>query len=1567
MHARSSSNLPVVSSNPSTSNPNRRNRRRSKQPFILEESPIDTMADQRTMAELLRAPIEGYAEAIVVSLILADQFELKHSLINMMTTDQFFGLEKENPHDHIRWGSMPMARKKNPRVLFTLGRILARDRYEDLLRACLHHGFTELHQLDTFYNALNPTDKDYLNVAAGGNLLERRTQDMLTIIENKSKIAKLTHAVNQQTSAVTTAMTAILKQFQATPPPAFVKAVEEICVTCGGSHPYYQCLASGGNTFPEFRDNIQGYVLATAASLSNQTNEIKNMMASLLQINTASTSGSGSLPSNTVSNPKGKFKAITTRSGILLDGPTVPTTITNPEVDERVEETLMDPDLAEYTIKVLPPPVQKYKPPSQREYVVHQRDHLHLNIPYPSRMLKQKQEEKDEYQKMLKALLSNKEKLQELENTPLNENCSAVILKKLPKKLGDPWKFLISCGFSELKSKALADLGASINLMPLSVWKMLGLPKLISTRMTLELANRAIYTPAGIARDVFVPVGKFTFPADFVIVDYESDPRVPLILGRPFLRTARALIDVHGEEMILRDGDERLTLNMRHDTSSYSNQPQKESNNLINIFNNSSKDFLEDLFSNQPSGNPTFHHELTSLKVKNDIFDSEGGNVLPIPTLDLDSTKDLHPPLHVNPLSSSTTYSFSSNLFLEEFTDELEIEFMLYKDIDSSLKDSIDQGNLADNFVDSMPEMFTDEHARNYSSPLIFDEYDDDFLEVESDTENVYDHPFDSKGDKIKESKSLIDELDLPCDFLPSEYDSFISRFFQLAISNASLIIEDFDPPLYEPLFFKEVPSFELELTYAPSKISPQRPSERDLDILFEPLHNEYLGGRPSEAPRTIPAAPVLQNLQAPIASMSFQDSSPAPTNSSNTLISSHNVDEPSQQHAQQQRNLTPSPTASAADNALNAVFEGDLFINPVATPSTESVISSTQYVDPSNMHTFYQPYPHDYQWTKDHPLEQVIGEPSRPVLTRNQLKTDGDMCIYALTVSIMELKTVKEALTDPAWIESMQEELHQFIRHDVWELVSSSDGIKPLTLKWLFKNKHDEQNTVNCKKIRLVVRGYRQEEGIDFEESFAPVARMEGIMVFLAYVAHKGFTVYQMDVKTAFLHGSLKEYVYVCQPEGFINADHPSHVYKRKKALYRLKKAPRAWYDELSTFFLPNRFSKDPRYTTLFSDLMKSRFDMSMIREMMFFLGLKVNKSPSGILINQSNYVNEILKKYGLTTCDIIGFPMDIKDKLDLDQIGTPVDAMKYRSMIGSLMYLTSSRLDIVHATCVCARYQAHPTKKHLKEMLIMWDVKTPLRVLLVEHNFLAKNFPLDADAETTAATPITAAPVPKASDSRRRIRGVIIQDPEEAATASLMIKQVKIKERQDNTVMRYQALKRKPETEAHARKNMMVYLKNMAGFKMDFLKGMTCTKIRPIFEKHFNSIWAFLEKGEKDIEEEESKRKSESVEQKAAKKKKIDEEVPVLDYQIHHEHNKPYYKIIRADGTHQLFLSFINLLRNFDREDLEYLWKLVQERFQSSEPMNFLDDFLLKESVAAVEKMKRLLYVITTARVNT
>nr|GEV65050.1 reverse transcriptase domain-containing protein [Tanacetum cinerariifolium] len=333
------------SPNLTSSNLKRRNRRRSKQPLILEGSPIDTMADQRTMVELLHALTEGYAEAIMVPPILTEHFELKHSLNNMMTSDQFFGLEKDNPHDHIRcfnkitsiikYKDVPNSAIKLMLFPFSL---------KDLLRACPHHGFFELHQLDTFYNALNPADQDSLNSTAGGNLLERRTHDVLTIIKNKSK----------------------------------------------------------------------------------------NMMASFFQMNTAFTSSSRPLPSNTIANLKGKLKAITTQSGLVLDGPSVPmpSPFINPKEDEHVEETLG-------TRILLSIPLRSHLLLSKKLNLLLKKKLC--GAPNGSSLPQYPLSFKDaQAKKMLKALFSNKEKLLELENTPLNENCLAVILKKLPEKLGDP-------------------------------------------------------------------------------------------------------------------------------------------------------------------------------------------------------------------------------------------------------------------------------------------------------------------------------------------------------------------------------------------------------------------------------------------------------------------------------------------------------------------------------------------------------------------------------------------------------------------------------------------------------------------------------------------------------------------------------------------------------------------------------------------------------------------------------------------------------------------------------------------------------------------------------------------------------------------------------------------------------------------------------------------------------------------------------------------------------------------------------------------------------------------------
>ncbi|GJS05407.1 reverse transcriptase domain-containing protein [Tanacetum coccineum] len=335
-------------------------------------------------------------------------------------------------------------------------------------------------------------------------------------------------------------MTVILKQFQAIPPPAFVKAVEEICVTCGGAYP------------------------------------------------------------NTVANPKGELKAITTRSGLVLDGPFVPmpSPFINPEEDERVEETLTNMELAEYTIK---------------------------------------------------------EQLIELANTPLNENCSAVILKKLPEKLGDPGKFLIPCGFSELKCKALADLGASPKLMPTLGLEKLGIyPSLFTTQITRDLLT-VIFALRKELQEMSLFRWKVYISHDFVIVDYESDPRVPLILGRPFLRTAQALIDVHGEEMILRDGNERLILNMRNDTSSYSNEPHQESINMIDVYNVSHEEILKDL-----------KRKIKNSKLLIDELDlPESSDFLPFPECDSVFYEDFSK-VNALPLTNNKDKVFNPGILIHE-------------------------------------------------------------------------------------------------------------------------------------------------------------------------------------------------------------------------------------------------------------------------------------------------------------------------------------------------------------------------------------------------------------------------------------------------------------------------------------------------------------------------------------------------------------------------------------------------------------------------------------------------------------------------------------------------------------------------------------------------------------------------------------------------------------------------------------------------------------------------------------------------------------------------------------
>ncbi|GKA57702.1 reverse transcriptase domain-containing protein [Tanacetum coccineum] len=361
-------------------------------------------------------------------------------------------------------------------------------------------------------------------------------------------------------------------------------------------------------------------------------NNLQNMICGLFQ---NQTSTSGTLPSNTIPNPKGEMKAITTRSGIAYERPSIPTNHSPKKVVERETEETTDKEQTNFqgsTAQIPPPviPISIPKPDVPKTLPKTTpipepdipKNLPKPNIPYPSRRDDQKSCDKasnqiekifqifqdlrfdisfadalllmTRFDPTIKSLLMNKEKLLELAKITLNENCSAMLLKKLPEKLGDPRKFLILCNFSGMDvCHALADLGASINLMPLSIWKKLSLPELTPTRMTLELADRSITYPKGLAEDVFVKVGKFHFPTDFVVVDFKADPRVPLILGRSFLRTGRALIDVYKGELILRDGYEQIIFHVNGTT-------QKHKNESIKMVNDSCKDSFKK-FTDEPA------------------------------------------------------------------------------------------------------------------------------------------------------------------------------------------------------------------------------------------------------------------------------------------------------------------------------------------------------------------------------------------------------------------------------------------------------------------------------------------------------------------------------------------------------------------------------------------------------------------------------------------------------------------------------------------------------------------------------------------------------------------------------------------------------------------------------------------------------------------------------------------------------------------------------------------------------------------------------------------------------
>ncbi|GJY21459.1 retrovirus-related pol polyprotein from transposon TNT 1-94, partial [Tanacetum coccineum] len=413
-------------------------------------------------------------------------------------------------------------------------------------------------------------------------------------------------------------------------------------------------------------------------------------------------------------------------------------------------------------------------------------------------------------------------------------------------------------------------------------------------------------------------------------------------------------------------------------------------------------------------------------------------------------------------------------------------------------------------------------------------------------------------------------------------------------------------------------------------------PSRSDWDLLFQPMFDESLNPPPYvdlQAPEVIAPIPEVVAHEHAVStgspsSTTVDQDAPSPSNSpttqeTQTPIISHDVEED--------------------NHDIEVAHMGNDPYFGIPIPEVTSDQSSSSDVIHTIVPPDHQVSEHNSKWTKDHPLENIIGALDRPVSTRLQLHEQALFCYYDAFLTSVEPKNYKDALTQACWIEAMQEELHEFERLEVWELVPPPDKAFVITLKWIYKVKLDELGGILKNKARLVARGYRQEEGIDFEESFAPVARLEAIRIFLAFAAHMNMVVYQMDVKTTFLNGNLRGEVYVSQPDGFVDPDKPNHVCKLKKALYGLKQAPRAWEG----------------------------------KELLLAL--------------------ESLKKDDFDSCDPVDTPMVEKSKLDEDKEGKAVDPSHYHSMIGTLLYFTASRPDLQFAICMYARYQAWPTEKHL------------------------------------------------------------------------------------------------------------------------------------------------------------------------------------------------------------------------------------------------------------------------------
>nr|GEV66979.1 integrase, catalytic region, zinc finger, CCHC-type, peptidase aspartic, catalytic [Tanacetum cinerariifolium] len=858
----------------------------------------------------------------------------------------------------------------------------------------------------------------------------------------------------------------------------------------------------------------------------------------------------------------------------------------------------------------------------------------------------------DDYQKQIQALLSNKDKLLELANTSLNENCSAVILKKLLEKLGDPGKFLISCGFSELKCKSLANLGARINLMPLSIWKKLGLPELISTRMTLELANRAISTPAGIARDVFVLVGKLTFSANFVIVDYESDPRVPLILGRAFLQTARSLIYFHGEEEM----DSIL-------------EDSVDEDNLANL-NDNLVDTMPEMFTVEHAldySSPLLYDEYDD-----DLFEVESSDFLSSPEYGSFLFEDFSK-VDALPLTNNEDKVFNPSILIQKNLFEVVTHVALDKNVK---KIDISYASL---ILKDFDPPLSDYELPFYKEVFGFKT----LLSFSSENEEKVFKPeiLASKG----VHSSLFSELSYPDAIAPTqqELDPLFGPMYDEFFNASTSSVNKSSSPTVSSRQQDTPPTMNIQSSTEPT--TPTTNMDVKTEFFNGPLKEEVYVAQPNRFIDTDHLEKVYRLIKA---LYGLKQAPRAWYDELLNFLMSKSITKGCSKHMMGDRSWLVNfvkkfiRTVRFRNDHFGAIMGYGDYVIEVAFKKHSCYVRDTDGVElikgsyGSNLYTILvedmmKSSPicllskasknKSWLWHRhlNHLNFDTINDLARKDLVRGlpRLKFQKDHLYSACqlgkskkhthkpktkNINLEVLNTLHMDLCRPIGTSSINlagtpscttidqyapslsisssslalqsYSLHQGITAESTFMVDRVDNNPFINVfapepssdasssgDWIYTVKVDEYGDVLKNKAQLVAKGYRQEEGIDFKESFVSVARIEAICIFIANATSKNITIYQMDVKTAFLNGELKE------------------------------------------------------------------------------------------------------KKFGMDSYDPVDTPMVDRLKLDEDPLGIPVDQSRFLSMVGSLMYLTASRPDLVFTVCMCARSKHIDIRHHfIREQVV-------------------------------------------------------------------------------------------------------------------------------------------------------------------------------------------------------------------------------------------------------------------------